>query len=57
MDGPERPQPVHFCLNRIVNQSCRVLWTWKELSGPRLFTFVVAGLFTSIVGCFEHRRD
>ena len=41
MEGPERAQPVHFCLNRIVYQSCRVLWTWKGLSEPSLFTFVL----------------
>ena len=34
MEGPERAQPVHFCLNRIVYQYCRVLWTWKGLSEP-----------------------
>ena len=31
MEGTERAQPVHFCLNRIVYQSCRVIWTWKGL--------------------------
>ena len=48
MEGPERDQPDHFCLNglftfvvnRIVYQSCRVLWKWKGLSGPSLFNFV-----------------
>ena len=49
MEGTERAQPVHFCLNRIVYQSCRVIWTWKGLSEPSLFTFVLTGLFTSLV--------
>ena len=41
MEGTERAQRVHFCLNRIVHQSCRVLWTWKGLSEPSLFTFIL----------------
>ena len=57
MEGTERAQPVHFCLNRIVYQSCRVLWTWKGLSKPKLFPFILKGLFTSLVGCFEHGKD
>ena len=37
MEGTERAQPVHSsCLNRIVYQSCRVIWTWKGLSEPSL---------------------
>ena len=36
MEGAERAQPVHLCLNRIVYQSCRVLWTLKGLSEPRI---------------------
>ena len=48
-DGPERAQPVHFCPNRMAYQSCRVLWTWKGLSEPSLFTCVLTGLFTSFV--------
>ena len=50
MEGTERAQPVHFCLNRIVYQSCRVIWTWKGMSEPSLFTLVLTGLFTSLVG-------
>ena len=57
MEGTERAQRVHFSLNRIVYQSCRVLWTWKGLSEASLFTFVLTGLFTSLVGCFGHGRD
>ena len=38
MEGTERAQPVHFCLDRIVYQSCRVIWTWKGLSEPSLLT-------------------
>ena len=57
MEGTERAQPEHVCLNRIVYQSCRVLWTWKGLSEPSLNTFVLTGLFTSLVGCFGHGRD
>ena len=57
MEGTERVQPVHFCLNRIVYQSCRVIYTWKGLSEPSLFTFVLTGLFTSHLGCFGHGRD
>ena len=49
-------QPFHFCLNRIVYQSCSVLWTWKGLSEPIQFNFFFTGLFTSLVGCFEHGR-
>ena len=51
MEGTERAQlfTLH-CLNRIVYQSCRVLWTWKGLSEPSLFTLLVlTGLFTSLV--------
>ena len=50
MEGTERAQPVHSsCLNRIVYQSCRVIWTWKGLSEPSLFTLLVlTGLFTSV---------
>ena len=29
MEGTEQDQPVHSRLNRIVYQSCTVLWTWK----------------------------
>ena len=57
MEGTERAQPVHSCLNRIIYQSYRVIWTWKGLSEPSLFTFVLTGLFTSLVVCFEHGRD
>ena len=51
MEGTERAQAVHSsCLNRIVYQSCRVIWTWKGLSEPSLFTLLVlTGLFTSLV--------
>ena len=49
MEGTERAQFVLSCVNRIVYQSCRVLWTWKGLSEPSLFTFVLTGLFTSLV--------
>ena len=51
MEGTERAQPVHSsCLNRIVYQSCRVIWTWKGLSEPSLFSLpVFTGLFTSLV--------
>ena len=34
MEGTELAKPVHSCLNKIVYQSCRVLWIWKGLSGP-----------------------
>ena len=57
MEGTERAQPVYVCLNRIVYQCCRVLWTWKGLSEPSVFTFVLTGLFTSLVGRFGHGRD
>ena len=57
MERTERAQAVHFCLNRIVYQSCRVMYTWKGLSEPSLFTFVLTGLFTSLVGFFGHERD
>ena len=57
MEGPERAQPVNVCLNRIVYQSCLLLWTWNGLSEPSLFTFVLTGLFTSLVGFFGHERD
>ena len=57
MEGTERAQPVHLCLNRIVYHSCEVIWTWKGLSEPSLITFVLTGLFTSLVGCFGHGRD
>ena len=56
MEGLERAQPVHVCLSRIVYQSCSVLWTWKGLSEPSLFTFLLTGLFTSLVGCFDKGR-
>ena len=49
MEATERAQSVHICLNRIVYQSCRVIWTWKGLSEPSLFIFVITGLFTSLV--------
>ena len=49
MEGTDRAQPVYVCLNRIVNQSCRVISTWKGLREPSLFTFVLTGLFTSLV--------
>ena len=57
MEGTERAQPVHSRLNRIVYQSSRVLWTWKGLSEPSLFTLVLTGLFTSLERCFGHGRD
>ena len=57
MEGTDRAQPVHSCLNKIVYDSCRVLWTWKGLSEARLFTFVLTGFFTTLVGCFGHGRD
>ena len=57
MEGTERAQPDHFCLNRIVYQSCRVLWTRKGLSEASLYILVLTGLFTSLVGCFEHGRE
>ena len=42
MEGTERAQPVHSIYrNRIVYQSCRVLWTWKGLSESSLFTLLV----------------
>ena len=49
MEGTERAQPVNSSLYRIVDQSCRVIWTWKGLSEPSLFTFVLTGLLTSLV--------
>ena len=49
MEGTERAQSVHFCLNRIVDQSCRVIRTRKGLSEPSLFTFVLTELLTSLV--------
>ena len=49
MEGTDRAQPVYFCLKRIVDQSCSVIWTRKGLSEPSLFTFVLTGLFTSLV--------
>ena len=57
MEVTERAQPVHFCLNRIVYQSSKVIWTWKGVSEPRMFTLVLTGLFTSLVGRFGQRRD
>ena len=57
MEGTERAQSVYFCLNRIVYQSCRVLWTWKGLGEPSLFTLVLSGLYTTLVGCFGNGRD
>ena len=57
MEGIERAHPVHFCPNRIVYESRRVLWAWKGLSEPSLITFVLTGLFTSLVGCFGHGMD
>ena len=57
MEGTERAQPVYFCFNRIVYESCRVLWTWKGLSEPSLLTFVLTGLFSSLVWCFGHGTD
>ena len=52
MEMNELAQLVNFYLNRIVYHSCWVLWTWKGLSEPSLFTPVLTGLFTSLVGCF-----
>ena len=49
MEGTERAQPVHFSLNRIVYQCYRVISKWKGLSEPSLFTFLLTGLFTSLV--------
>ena len=49
MEGDKRAQPVHICLNRIVYQSCRVIWTKKGLSEPSFSNFVLTGLFTSPV--------
>ena len=49
MEETERAQPVHFCLDRIINQSWRVICTWKGLSESSLFTHVLTGLFTSLV--------
>ena len=49
MEGAERAQPFYSCLNRTVDQSCRVISTWKGLSDPSLSTFVLTGLFTSLV--------
>ena len=40
MEGTERAQPVYSCLNTLVDQSCRVIWTWKGLTEHSLFTFV-----------------
>ena len=58
LSGPSQGAlDIHFCLNRIVYQSCRLLWTWKGLSKPSHFTFVLTGLFISLVGCFGHGRD
>ena len=58
MEGTEGAQPVHSCLIRIVYQSCRVIWTWKGLSEPSLFTpLVLTGLFTSLVELFRHGWD
>ena len=38
MEGTERAQPVHSsCLNKIVDLSCRVIWTWKGSIEPSLF--------------------
>ena len=37
MEGTERAQSVHICLNRIVDQSYRGFWTWNGLSEPSLF--------------------
>ena len=56
-EGTERAQPVHICLNIIVYQSCRAIWTWKGLSEPSLFTFVSSGLFTSFVEFVGHGRE
>ena len=32
MEEAERAQPFYSCLNRTVDQSCRVISTWKGLS-------------------------
>ena len=48
-EGVSKPSHVHSCLNRIVYESGSVLWTCKGLSEPSLFTFVLKGLFTSLV--------
>ena len=57
MEGTERAQPVRFWIYTIIYESCRVLWTRTGLSEPSLFTFVLTGLFTSLVGCFGQGRD
>ena len=49
MEGNDRAQPVHSCHNRIVYQFYRVLWTWEGLIEPSLLTFVLTGMFTSLV--------
>ena len=49
MEGDKRAQHVDSCLDRIVYQSCRVIWTWKGLSEHSLLTLVLTGLFTSLV--------
>ena len=41
MEGIDRAQPVHSFLIMIDYQSCRVIWTWKGLSKPSLFTLLV----------------
>ena len=53
MEGTERAQPVHVCLNMIVNESC-VIWTLSEII---LFTLVLTGLFIGFVARFGHGRD
>ena len=59
MEGTEQAQPVHLCnLDRIVYQSCRVFMDVEVTErAQRLFTFVITGLFTSLVGCIGHGRD
>ena len=50
MEVTERAQAcIILVLNRIVYQSCRVIWTWKGLNETSLFTFVLTGLFTSLL--------
>ena len=49
MEATDRDQSVHICLNRIVYQFCSVIWTWKGLSEPSPFIFVITRLFTSLV--------
>ena len=44
MEGTERAQRFYVCLNKIVYQSCRVLWTRTGLSKPSLFPFVLTGI-------------